>query len=336
MEYRILGRSGVTVSRLCLGSMMFGGATDAATSARMIATAKEAGCNFLDTADVYSRGASEEVVGAALAGTRQDWVLATKLGNAMGAGRNEKGLSRAWMMRAVEGSLRRLNTDYLDVLYLHREDHDTPLEVTVAALGDLIRAGKIRAFGLSNFRAWRIAALCEACDRLGVDRPIVLQPLYHALNRMVEVEVLPVAAHYGLGIVPYSPLARGVLTAKYAPDAPPAPESRAGRGDKRMLEAEWHPASIVLAQRLAQHAAARGVPAAHLAVQWVLRNPLITGTIAGPRTEAQLEDYLAALEAPFTAEDEALLSGLVSPGHAAVPGHNDPAYRIEGRPVAAG
>lgn len=334
MEYRVLGRSGMRVSRLCLGTMMFGGPTDAATSARMIATAKDAGFNFLDTADVYSRGASEEVVGQALAGTRNDWVLATKLGNPMGAGQNEKGLSRAWMIRAVEGSLKRLGTDHIDILYLHREDHDTPLDVTVAALGDLIRAGKIRAFGLSNFRAWRIATLCEACDRLGVDRPIVNQPLYHALNRMAEVEVLPVSAHYGMGVFPYSPLARGVLTAKYDPSAPPAPESRAGRGDKRMMEAEWHPASIAVAQTLAQHAAARGVASAHLAIQWVLRNPLITGAIVGPRTEAQLADYIAALGCAWTDEDEAVISGLVTPGHAATPGYNDPAYRIEGRPGA--
>ena len=333
MDYRILGRSGVRVSRLCLGAMMFGGTTDAAISTRIIATAKAAGFNFLDTADVYSRGASEEVVGRAIGSTRNDWVLATKLGNAMGPGMNEKGLSRGWITRAVEDSLKRLGTDHIDLLYLHREDHDTPLEVTVAALGDLIRAGKILAFGLSNFRAWRIAALCETCDRLGVDRPVVNQPLYHVLNRMAEMEVLPVSAHYGLGVFPYSPLARGVLTAKYTPDAPPDAESRAGRGDKRMLEAEWHPASIALAQRLGQHAAAWGVSPAHLAIQWVLHNPMVTGAIVGPRTEAQMADYIAALDCPFTPGDEAMISGLVTPGHAATPGYNDPAYRIEGRPV---
>jgi len=333
METRILGRSGVTVSRLCLGAMMFGGPTDAPASARIIDAARDAGCNFLDTADVYSRGASEEVVGAALAGTRNHWVLATKLGNPMGPGTNEKGLSRAWMNRAVEGSLKRLGVDQIDLLYLHREDHDTPLEVTVAALSDLIRAGKIRAFGLSNFRAWRIAAICEACDRLGVDRPVASQPLYHALNRLVEVEVLPVCAHYGLGVVSYSPLARGVLTAKYAPGSAPAPDTRAGRGDKRMLEAEWHPQSIALAKRLAEYAAGRGVSAAHLAIQWVLRNPLITAAVVGPRTEAHLTDYVAALDCAFTAEDEAMMSALVSPGHPSVPGYNDPGYPIEGRPL---
>jgi len=333
METRILGRSGVTVSRLCLGAMMFGGPTDAPASARIIDAARDAGCNFLDTADVYSRGASEEVVGAALAGTRNHWVLATKLGNPMGPGTNEKGHSRAWMNRAVEGSLKRLGVDQIDLLYLHREDHDTPLEVTVAALSDLIRAGKIRAFGLSNFRAWRIAAICEACDRLGVDRPVASQPLYHALNRLVEVEVLPVCAHYGLGVVSYSPLARGVLTAKYAPGSAPAPDTRAGRGDKRMLEAEWHPQSIALAKRLAEYAAGRGVSAAHLAIQWVLRNPLITAAVVGPRTEAHLTDYVAALDCAFTAEDEAMMSALVSPGHPSVPGYNDPGYPIEGRPL---
>lgn len=178
MQYRILGRSGVQVSRLCLGAMMFGGPTEEAVAARIIAAAADAGFNFIDTADQYHRGRSEEIVGRAIRGNRHAWVLATKIANAMGpeAPRNETGLSRAWLMRGVEGSLRRLGTDHIDVLYLHREDHDTPLEVTVAALGDLIRAGKLRAFGVSNFRAWRIAALCEACDRQGVDRPVACQP----------------------------------------------------------------------------------------------------------------------------------------------------------------
>jgi aryl-alcohol dehydrogenase-like predicted oxidoreductase len=192
MEYRVLGRSGVKVSRLCLGTMMFGGATDAPASERIVARAKEAGFNFLDTANGYNRGRSEEVVGQAIAGGRHAWVLATKVANPTGpdASMNEQGLSRAWITRGVEESLRRLGTDHIDLLYLHREDHNTPLEVTAAALGDLIRAGKIRAFGLSNFRAWRIAALCEACDRLGVDRPVACQPYYNAMNRMPEVEVI--------------------------------------------------------------------------------------------------------------------------------------------------
>src|SRR5262249_19147678 len=146
---------------------------------------------------------------------RRDWVLATKMANAMGGNRLHRGLSRRWMMEEVENSLRRLGTDCIDVLYLHKEDHATPLEVTVRALGDMARAGKIRSFGVSNYRSWRIAEICALCDREGIDRPVVSQPYYNIMNRQPEVEQLPAAARYGLGIVPYSPLARGVLTGKY-------------------------------------------------------------------------------------------------------------------------
>lgn len=333
MEHRILGRSGVSVSRLCLGAMMFGGPTEPAVAQRIIARAKEVGINFIDTADQYHRGKSEEVVGEALRADRDKWVVATKIANPMGpeTPRNETGLSRSWLMRGVEGSLRRLGTDYIDVLYLHREDHDTPLEVTAAALGDLIRAGKIRSFGLSNFRAWRIAAMCAACDDLGIDRPVVCQPYYNAMNRMPEVEVIPASRHYGLAVVPYSPLARGVLTGKYNPDAPPPAQTRAGRGDKRMLEAEWRPESLAIAQHIAKHAQLAGSSAAHLAIHWVLNNAFVTSTIVGPRTEEQLEDYIAAIAYRFTPEDEALISGAVAPGHPSTPGYNDPHYPIEGR-----
>ena len=215
MEYRTLGRSGITVSRLCLGTMMFGGPTDAATSERLIARAAAAGINFLDTADGYNAGRSEEVVGAAIRPNRHAWVLATKIANKVGKGPNEGGLSRRWVMQGTEACLKRLGTDVIDILYLHKEDHATPLETTVRALGDLVRAGKIRHFGVSNYRSWRIAEICRLCDELGIDRPIVSQPYYNAMNRQPEVEQLPAAAHYGLGIFPYSPLARGVLTAKY-------------------------------------------------------------------------------------------------------------------------
>src|SRR5689334_15564592 len=187
MEYRTLGRSGITVSRLCLGTMMFGGPTDAATSGRLIARAAEAGINFIDTADAYNGGRSEEVVGAAIAGNRHAWVLATKIANQVGKEPNEGGLSRKWVMQGTEACLRRLGTDFIDILYLHKEDHATPLEVTVRALGDLVRAGKIRHFGVSNYRSWRIAEICRICDGLGIDRPVVSQPYYNAMNRQPEV-----------------------------------------------------------------------------------------------------------------------------------------------------
>ncbi|WP_135466858.1 aldo/keto reductase [Crenalkalicoccus roseus] len=335
MEYRILGRSGITVSRLCLGAMMFGGVTSAADSRRIIARAREAGINFLDTADVYNAGASEEVVGEAIAGGRNAWVVATKIGNPTGPGPNERGLSRRRILQGAEASLRRLRTDYLDILYLHREDPGTPLDVTVGALADLVRAGKIRHFGLSNFRSWRIAEACSLCDRMGLDRPVVSQPLYNIMNRQAEVEQIPAAAHHGLGVFPYSPLARGVLAAKYRPGAPPPEGSRAARADRRMMETEWREESLAIAQRVAAHAEARGTTPVAFAIAWVLNNALVTGAILGPRTERQLEEYLAALAFRLTAEDEALVDSLVAPGHPSTPGYNDPQYPVEGRVVAA-
>ncbi|MFC7477097.1 aldo/keto reductase [Dankookia sp. GCM10030260] len=335
MDHRTLGRSGIGVSRLCLGTMMFGGPTDAPTSERLIARAAEAGINFLDTADAYNGGRSEEVVGAAIRASRHAWVLATKIANRVGKGANQGGLSRKWVMQGTEACLKRLGTDFIDILYLHKEDHATPLETTVRALGDLVRAGKIRHFGVSNYRSWRIAEICRLCDQLGIDRPVVSQPYYNAMNRQPEVEQLPAAAHYGLGIFPYSPLARGVLTAKYRPGEAPEPGSRAARQDKRILETELRPESLAIAARIRDHAAARGTSPAHLAINWVLHNRLVTGCIVGPRIEAHLEDYLAALDYRFTAEDEALVDALVPPGHPSTPGYNDPQYPIEGRVPAS-
>jgi aryl-alcohol dehydrogenase (NADP+) len=331
MEYRNLGRSGLRVSPLCLGTMMFGGQADEATALRITAKAHEAGVNFIDTADAYNGGRSEEVTGRAIANDRAAWVLATKLANPVESDPNGGGLSRKWVMRAVEGSLRRLRTDHIDVYYLHKEDHGTPLEETVRAMADLVRQGKIRYFGVSNYRAWRVAAICRICDDLGIDRPVASQPYYHALNRTAETEHLPACAHFGLGVVTYSPLARGVLTGKYDPDAPPAAETRAGRQDKRMMQTEWHAGALRIARRIRAHAEARDIAAGQFAVAWVLNNRLVTGTIAGPRTEAQWDDYLVALACRLTPEDEAFVDGLVPSGHPAVPGYNDPAYPIEGR-----
>jgi aryl-alcohol dehydrogenase-like predicted oxidoreductase len=331
MEYRSLGRSGLKVSPLCLGTMMFGGATDRPTAERIVDKAREAGVNFIDTADQYNEGRSEEVTGHAIAGARDKWVLATKLCNAMGSGPNERGLSRKWVLRAAEASLKRLGTDYIDIYYLHKEDHGTPLEETVRVMADLIRHGKVRYFGVSNYRSWRIAEICNIADRLNIDRPVVSQPYYNAMNRMPEVEQIPVCAYYGLGVVPYSPLARGVLTGKYRPDVPPPAGTRAGRQDMRMLQTEWRPESLRLAQEIRRHAEARGVTPGQFAVAWVLNNRLVTAVIGGPRTEEQWADYIGALSYRFTGEDEAFIDRLVPAGHPSTPGYNDPAYPLEGR-----
>jgi aryl-alcohol dehydrogenase (NADP+) len=333
MDYRNLGRSGVKVSPLCLGTMMFGGPTDEADSRRIVDRAREQGVNFIDTADVYTDGRSEEIVGRAIKAQRDWWVLATKFANPTQDGPNGRGASRRYIFRAVEDSLRRLDTPVIDILYIHREDLATPLEETVRALETLVRDGKIRYFGVSNFRAWRVAAMSALCDQAGIDRPVASQPLYNALNRAIETEHVPACAHLGIGVVPYSPLARGVLTGKYAPGEAPSQDTRAGRADKRIMETEWRPESLAIARTLADHARARGITPGQFAVAWVLHNAAVSSAIAGPRTMEQWQDYEGALRYAFTPEDEALVDGLVTPGHASTPGYNDPAYPIEGRVV---
>jgi aryl-alcohol dehydrogenase-like predicted oxidoreductase len=334
MPYRRLGASNLRVSSLCLGTMMFADQTDEAEAARIVASARDHGVNFIDTADVYTKGASEQMVGRLLSADRHDWVLATKLGNAMQAAPNHGHYSRVWITRAVEDSLHRLATDYIDILYLHRDYPGENLEEPVRALGDLVRSGKIRYWAVSNFRGWRIAEIARLCGELGVPRPVACQPYYNLLNRLPEVEILPACEHYGLGVVPYSPVARGVLTGKYAPGQAPADGTRAGRADRRMMETEFREESLVIAQQLKSHAEARGLTPGQFATAWVLANPIISSVIAGPRTLAQFEDYFGALGAVITPDEEAMVDALVSPGHASTPGYNDPGYPLVGRPVA--
>src|ERR1700694_988100 len=335
MQYRQLGRSGLKISPICLGTMMFGGPTDEATSTRIVAKAREAGINFIDTADAYSKGNAEQVVGRAISNHRHNWVLATKLANAMGDDPNRGGLSRRWVLQAADESLKRLGTDYIDIYYLHKEDHSTPLEETMRAMGELIRQGKVRYFGVSNYRAWRVAEICNICDRLGIDRPVASQPYYNAMNRMPEVEHFPACNFYGLGLVPYSPLARGVLTGKYRVDAPPDKETRAGRNDTRMMQTEWRPESLQLAQQIKQHAEAKGIHAGQCPVSWVVNSSFVSAVIAGPRTEEQGDDYLRALDYRSPADDDALIDPLVASAQPSTPEFNDPAYPIEGRKARA-
>ena len=336
MRYRFLGSSGIKVSELCLGTMMFGGATDEAQARRIIDHAADSGVNFIDTADVYADGRSEQVIGPAIKEKRDRWVLATKGAQQTGPNVTDRGLSRRYLMRAVDASLKRLQTDHIDVYYIHRIDPFTPWEQTIAAFGDLIRQGKIREWALSNVRAWHVPHVVHLCRQLGVPQPAALQPYYNLMNRQPETELLPAAKSFNLGVVPYSPLARGVLTGKYKVNQVAEPGTRAARKDVRMLEAEWRPESLIVAEKLKAHAESRGTTLVHWATAWVLNNGAITAAIAGPRTLEQWTSYLGALDYKWTAEDEALANSLVAPGHPSTPGFNDPAYPIEGRFPAIG
>ena len=334
--YHPLGASGLKVSKLWLGTMMFGDQTSEAEAANIVAASFDAGLNAIDTADVYANGESERITGRLIAPNREHWVLATKLANPMGSGPNQRGLSRLHIMQAVDASLARLKTDWIDVLYLHREDPSTPLEETLAAVGHLIERGKVHHFGVSNFRAWRIARVAEMCRAMGIAPPIVCQPPYNAMSRQIETELLPCCAHYGVGAVVYSPLARGVLSGKYPPGTTPPEGSRAARKDPRILQTEFRPESLALVHRMAEHARSRGLTPTQLALGWVWNNTLVNGLIGGPKTLTQWQDYLGAMDSPFTPEDEAFVSGLVSTGHASTAGYNDPAYPVVGRVATAG
>ena len=333
MDTVSLGRSGLKVTRICLGTMMFGDRTDGAEASRIVASARESGINFIDTADVYAKGESERITGRLIAPDRDRWIVATKVANPMGDDPNRRGTSRKWVMRAIVESLERLATDYVDIYYIHRDPGDVPMEETVAAMGDLIREGKVRHWGVSNLRGWRIAEAVRVCDALNVPRPVVCQPYYNAMNRQPENDILPACKHYGIGVVPYSPLARGVLTGKYKPGAEPPAETRAGRNDKRIMETEFRAESLEIAQKVKAHAEKKGMSAGDFAVNWVLANPIVSSVIAGPRTLEQWTAYLGALGRKWDADDEALIDGLVRAGHPSTPGYNDPAYPMTGRPV---
>ena len=331
MRYRPLGTSPLKVSELCLGTMMFADQTTLAEARRITAHALEHGANFIDTADVYSLGKSETMVGELLAGQRERWVLATKVGNKMSEQPNEGHYSRTWVLRACEASLQRLRTDHVDIYYLHRDFNGMPLEEPLRALEALLRAGKIRYWGLSNFRGWRIAEAVHMARQLNMPGPVVCQPYYNLLNRQPEVEVLEACRHHGIGVVPYSPIARGVLAGKYAPGRPPEAGTRAGRGDSRILQTEFREESLAIAQTLKAHCAKKGVALSHFASAWVLAHRAVSAVIAGPRTFEQWADYFGALEVTIDAADEALVDSLVAPGHPSTPGYNDPAYPLPGR-----
>ncbi len=330
-RHRPLGTSGLKVSELCVGTMMFGGPTPEADAQRIVDHAAEHGVNFIDTANTYEKGRSEEVVGRVIRPKRDHWVLATKLAQPMGNGPNDRGLSRRNMIMATDASLKRLGTDWIDITYIHRVDMTVPWTEVARSFGDLIQSGKLRYWGLSNVRAWHIPMIATACRDVGAPLPVVLQPYYNIMNRMPEVEVLPAARAFNIGVAPYSPIARGVLSGKYQPGSNAPPDTRAGRNDRRLMETEWRPESLAIAQKLKAQAESKGRTLVEFAVAWVLNNQAVTSVIAGPRTFDQWTAYVTALDYPWAKEDEALVDALVRPGHPSTPGYTDPGYPIEGR-----
>jgi len=339
MEMRTLGSTGVQVSPLCLGAMMFGGwgNPDHEESTRIIHRALDAGINFIDTADVYSGGESEEIVGRALAGGRRDGVVvATKVHFPMGDGPNRSGNSRRWIMQEVEASLRRLQTDRIDLYQIHRPDPATDIDETLGALSDLVHAGKIRSFGHSTFPASQIVEAQWAAQRRGRERFVSEQPPYSMLVRGIEAEVLPVCAGYRMGVITWSPLAGGWLSGKWR-KGQEAPEStRAERLPQRYdLSVPGNQAKLDAADGLAMLAEKAGISLVHMAIAFVLQHPAVTSAIIGPRTMEQLESQLGA--ADLVLDDDLLdqIDDVVPPGTNLNPADNgwlppsvlDPALR---------
>jgi aryl-alcohol dehydrogenase-like predicted oxidoreductase len=325
VEYRTLGSTGVSVSTHCLGAMMFGswGNTDRDECIRIVHAALDAGVNFVDTADVYSSGESEEIVGAALKGRRDEVVLASKVHGEMGPGRNERGNSRVWIMREVERSLRRLDTDHLDLYQIHRPEAETDVEETLGALTDLQRQGKIRYLGSSTFPGWQIVESQWVAERRGLSRFRTEQPPYSILVRQIERDVLPVAERYGMGVLVWSPLCRGWLTGRYRRDAfDRSPQARATRNRERggPVAAQFDESrpeiqrKLDLVEDLVTIADRAGISMAHMAVAFTLAHPAVTSAIIGPRTIEQLEDLVKGADIRLDTDTLDAIDELVPPG----------------------
>ena len=306
MEYVNVGRSGLRVSRLAMGTMSFGGDADESESRAMFRLARNAGINFFDTADVYSKGASETILGRLIADQRDELVIATKAYFPMGQGPNDRGSSRFHLVRAVEASLRRLGTDRIDVFYLHRFDDDTALDETLRAIDDLVASGKILYPAVSNFSAWQTAKALGVQARHGWAPFVAIQPMYNLVKRQAEVELLPMSHSEGLGVFPYSPLAGGLLTGKYADGG------ASGRiRDVPMYATRYgEPALHDIAQRFAELARDVGHDPVSVAIAWVESHPAVTAPLLGARHVDQLKPALAALDVPMDAELRARITAL--------------------------
>ncbi|QHC62744.1 aldo/keto reductase [Rathayibacter festucae] len=316
MEYRPLGRTGVSVSPLALGTMMFGpwGNEDRADSIRVIHAALDAGINVVDTADVYSGGVSEEIVGEALQGRRDDVVLATKFFMPVGEGPNRSGGSRKYILRAVEDSLRRLRTDYIDLYQVHRPSPTTDVEETLGALTDLVRQGKVRSIGSSSYSGSQIVEAQWAARERGLERFVTEQPPYSILVRGIEEDVLPTTQRHGMGTLTYSPLAGGWLSGRWRKDAAGTPTSSARPSARFDMRTPANQRKLDVVEELAVLAESAGIPLIQLAIAFVIRHPGVTSAIIGPRTREQLESQLPAADVVLAAEVLDRIDELVAPG----------------------
>src|SRR5438477_4270592 len=323
MEYRVLGRTGVKVSSFCLGAMMFGewGNTDEDECIRIVHRALDGGINFVDTADVYSAGVSEEIVGKALRGKRDDVFLATKVHGQMGPGLNDQGNTRLWIQREVEDSLRRLQTDHIDLYQIHRPEFDTDIEETLGVLTDLVHQGKVRYLGCSTFPAFHVVEAQWASERRGLERFACEQPPYSIFVRVIERELLPVAQRYGMGVIVWSPLAGGWLAGRYRRGQGPPEGSRGARWKgvrpvyaRYDVENPQNQRKLDLVEDLERVADKAGLSLTHMSLAWTIAHPAVTSAIIGPRTMEQLEDLLGAAdvrldEATFDAIDDLVSLG---------------------------
>jgi aryl-alcohol dehydrogenase-like predicted oxidoreductase len=331
MEHRTLGRTGMYVSPLCLGAMMFGdwGNKDENESIRIIHRALDAGINFIDTADVYSRGESEEIVGKALRSRRDNVILATKVHGTMGDDVNQFGNSRRWIAKECDASLKRLQTDWIDLYQIHRPEQDTDIDETLGALSDLVRAGKVRAIGSSTFPASQIVEAQWTAERRGRERFMCEQPPYSMLVRGIETDVLPTCRRYGMGVITWSPLAGGWLSGRWRKGVEPPKSSRAERLPQRFdLSIPGNQRKLEMTESLAVLAEEAGMTLIELAIAFVIRHPAVTSAIIGPRTMEQLESQLTAADVQLSGDVLDRIDEIVEPGtnlNAADTGWSNPA-----------
>jgi aryl-alcohol dehydrogenase-like predicted oxidoreductase len=322
MEYRLLGRTGVRVSPLCLGTLNFGGPTPEDEAIRMIHNALDAGLNFIDTANAYVNGESERVVGKALAdGRRQNVILATKVHFPVSDDPNDRGNSRRHILQAIEQSLQRLQTDWIDLYQIHRPVVDVPQDETLRALDDLVRQGKVRYIGCSTFPAWMVMEALALSDRYGWARYVTEQPPYNLLDRRIENELVPLALKQNLSLLPWSPLAMGVLAGRYESRDSLPKESRASRIGAWAAERVTQ-RGIDVSRQIAEVAHRKGMTPSQLALLWVKDQPGVTAPILGPRTPAHLDDALVVLEMNLDEDTAVALDEIVPPGSAVVDFHN--------------